>query len=159
MDILLGWLFCAIYILMTAMGIRLLHSHSPALLAVGLSFLGYLALLASAMLAFGTNSFWSISISYWFGCLCFLMVFGAVYKSISLRVLDQLALSSADRVHEKVLSDAYIKSESFDRRLDVILENGYAEKTVAGYSLLPKGQRLARIVKWFHRIFSIERSG
>lgn len=159
MDILLGWLFCVIYILTTALVVRVARSYSPALLAVGLSFLGYLALLVSALFALGTNSFWSISVSYWFGCLCFLMVFGAVYKSISLRVLDQISQSPTDRLDEAVLSGEYIKSDSFDRRLTVILENGYAEKTELGFSLLPKGQRLARIVRWFHRTFSIERSG
>jgi hypothetical protein len=100
-----------------------------------------------------------VSIVFWFTALLFLMAFGALYKSISLRILlDLLDRPGQAGLYSAILG-RYVAAESFESRLAVMQENGFAVLTPAGYALTDKGRRLARLVGALHRLFAIERSG
>ena len=89
----------------------------------------------------------------------FLMAFGALYKSISLRILlDLLDRPGHAGLYSAILA-RYVAAESFENRLTVMQENGFAVPTPAGYALTDKGRRLAGLVGVLHRLFAIERSG
>jgi hypothetical protein len=158
MDILIGFGGTIFHILFTAIIIR--HSsRSPALIVLIVGFICYTSLFFIPAATGLRHSFWSLSISYWFGSLSFLMVFGAIYKSVSLRMMLDLLDSPEHSLPEQDLLASYIKSTSFEDRLDVSLKSGLAEKSPEGYLLLPKGRMVARLVQGLHRAFAIKKSG
>jgi membrane-bound metal-dependent hydrolase YbcI (DUF457 family) len=77
------WLAVALALLRTM-------RRSPALIMTSSAILVYLALLAGAV-APVLIAFWPLSAAYWFLALCVLMPFGALYKSVSLRMLGDLS--------------------------------------------------------------------
>ena len=151
-----GFLF---YLAAVAVVLRLPWALPPARAAIGIALLAYAAAVAAAAV-FGRNAnFWSVSIVFWFATLLFLMAFGALYKSVSLRILlDLLGRPGHAGLYSAILA-RYVAAESFESRLTVMQENGFAVATPAGYALTDKGRRLARVVGALHRLFAIERSG
>ena len=120
--------------------------------------LAYVVLVAAAVVGRNVN-FWVVSIVFWFPTLAFLMGFGAVYKSISLRILLDLLLRPGHAEAYSAILARYVAAESFESRLDVMLKNDFAVLTSAGYSLTDKGRRLAGMVSTLQRLFAIQRSG
>jgi hypothetical protein len=158
MDILIGFGGAICHVLFTAIVLRQ-SRRSPALIALIVGFGCYACLFFIPDLTELRHSFWSMSISYWFGSLCFLMVFGAIYKSVSLKLMLDLLDIPKRRLLERDLLVGYIKGSTFEDRLVVALESGFAERLPEGYLLLPKGRRVARIVRGLQRAFAIDRSG
>ena len=118
-----------------------------------------MAVLAIAMLSGGVVMFWHLSATYWFLVLCFLMVFGAVYKSISLRILaDLLKQPTRSELYACILG-RYIEQESYMSRLEVMMSNGLAVRLPAGFQLTAKGRRIAAIIYTIQQAFNIQRSG
>lgn len=132
---------------------------SPAGVAIVSSVAVYLVLPALVLALGVPASFWALSISYWFVSVSFLMVFGAVYKSISLRMLLTLYERPGRSAPEEAIRAGYVEADSFENRLGVIVDSGFAEETEHGYVLLAKGRRVARIAAALQRVFAIERSG
>jgi hypothetical protein len=147
------------YLAAVAIILRLPGAVSPARAVMGMALLAYAAAVVAAAV-FGRNvNFWTMSIVFWFATLLFLMVFGALYKSVSLRILlDLLDRPGRAGLYSAILA-RYVAAESFESRLAVMQENGFAVPTPAGYALTDKGHRLARLVGALQRLFAIERSG
>jgi hypothetical protein len=138
--------------------IELKPARSPAALAVG----------AAAIYAaiFPLNSFMPISGNIWraFILFCFLtvsylMVFGAVYKSVSLRMLLDLLHAPSHRLAKKELNRKYIEQESFEGRINVMLSQGLADRRDGKLLLTAKGRRVARVTHGLQRTFGIHKSG
>jgi hypothetical protein len=148
-----------VYLAAVAIVLRLPWAFSPARAVIGVALLAYAAVLAAAAV-FGRNAnFWTVSIVFWFATLLFLMAFGALYKSVSLRILlDLLDRPGHTGLYSAILG-RYVAAESFESRLAVMQENGFAVRTPAGYALTDKGRRLAGLVGALHRLFAIKRSG
>lgn len=159
MDILFGWAGAGALIVFIALAVRLNRRRSPAALAVLGALVLYPATVAVAWALANGYSFWAISIAYWFAAIVVLMVFGAVYKSVSLRMMLHLLQSPARTTDTGTLIRDYIQDDSFERRLMVAEENGFAERTPSGFVLRAKGRRLAAIVNGVQRAFAIETSG
>jgi hypothetical protein len=103
--------------------------------------------------------FWPLSASYWFLTLCFLMAFGAIYKSISLRILlDLLDRPNRSESGEAILK-RYVQHESYRDRLRILVTDGLATREHAGFQLTRKGRRIAATARAVQRLFRIERSG
>jgi hypothetical protein len=149
----------AVYLAAVAIVLRLPWAFWPARAAIGIALLAYATVVAAAAL-FGRNAnFWTVSIVFWFATLLFLMAFGALYKSVSLRILLDLRDRPGHAGLYSAILGRYVAAESFESRLAVMQENGFAVLTPAGYVLTDKGHRLARLVGALHRLFAIERSG
>ena len=147
------------YLAAIAVVLRLPWALSPARAAIGIALLAYVAAVAAAAV-FGRNAnFWSVSIVFWFATLLFLMAFGALYKSLSLRILLDLLGRPGHAGHYSAILAHYVAAESFENRLMVMHESGFAVPTPAGYALTDKGRRLASVVGVLHQLFAIERSG
>jgi len=132
---------------------------SPAALAIVLSLVDYFLLLALVLLLDIRAAFWAVSIAYWFVAVSFLMLFGAVYKSVSLRMVLDLYERPGRSAPEDAIKAGYVEADSFEHRLGVMLEAGMAEQVAGGYSLLPKGMRVALVAAALQKAFAIERSG
>jgi hypothetical protein len=132
---------------------------SPARVAIGAAILAYAGTLAAAVFGGHGVNFWSLSVLFWFPSLVFLMGFGAIYKSISLRILLRLLERPGHAENYSAVLARYVESESFENRLKVMEVNGFAQRTAAGYALTEKGRRLAQTIERLQGIFAIEQSG
>ncbi len=139
--------------------LRVSHRTTPALVVTASALAVYGAMIVVAASLGRTVLFWPVSATYWFLAACFLMGFGAIYKSISLRILLDLLNrpGRADR-YEGILN-RYVQEESYQRRLSVLQEAGLAIRGTVGYEVTPKGRRLASIIDALQRLFKIESSG
>jgi hypothetical protein len=131
---------------------------SPAVAAVGTAVLVYAGAVVGASFSRNAN-FWIVSVAFWFPSLVFLMCFGAVYKSVSLRILLDLRARPGEMDRYSAVLARYVMTESFESRLHVMDENGLAIQTSSGYALTDKGRRLAKLASALQRLFAIERSG
>ncbi len=147
------------YLVLTACLLRLLQRKAPALVVITASILVYLAILVVVMLSDWVVMFWYLTATYWFLVLCFLVMFGAVYKSISLRILfDLLNRPARSDLYARIL-ERYIRQESYMSRLQVMMSDGLAVQLPAGFQLTEKGYRIAAIVHAIQQAFNIQRSG
>ncbi len=91
--------------------------------------------------------------------LCFLMAFGGIYKSISLRILLDL-LNRPNRCdrYETILN-RYVERESYQGRLRILIGDGLATRVPAGFQLTRKGRRIAAAAHALQRLFKIGTSG
>jgi hypothetical protein len=150
-----GALGFLLYLAAVPLLLRLRSRSEPATVVLAAAFALWL-LTPVGILALGQRvNFWAFSISYWFLVLCFLMAFGAIYKSISLRVVAHLwkRPDSRDALAREVLE------ASFHERLAIAVAKGYAERSGERLALTEKGRRIARRVRWLQQVYRIERSG
>jgi hypothetical protein len=149
----------ALYLAAIAVALRQVPALSPACITVGTALLAYACILCLVAVSPVRANFWILSVTFWFPTLVFLMGFGAVYKSISLRMLlDLRQWPLHTEMHSTVLA-RYVVAESFERRLEVMRENRLAVRGPAGYMLTGRGGVLAAVIIALQRLFAIERSG
>jgi hypothetical protein len=148
-------------VLWLAVALALLRTmrHSPALTMTGSATLVYFAVLAAALVAPVRIAFWPFSAAYAFLALCVLMPFGALYKSVSLRMLGDLSRTAGQALPEQQLLARYIEEDSFGRRVDILLAQGYAEREAGKLRLSAKGRRIAAGIHVLQRAFAIRTSG
>src|SRR5205823_13309236 len=103
--------------------------------------------------------FWALSAAYWFLVLSFLMVFGAIYKSISLRILLDLLERPQHRDSYEAILDRYVVHESYRDRTRILIAHGLATFGDPGLHLTRRGQRIAVGVSQLQRFFKIKESG
>jgi hypothetical protein len=120
---------------------------------------GYPAALAVAVLGWPRPSLWAVSATYAVTVLTFLMAFGAIYKSVSLRILADLSRRPGWRESRRDLLARYIERESYRSRLAVLTDEGLAVRDAAGFQLTGKGRRLARLARGLQKAWRIDRSG
>lgn len=139
--------------------LRTLARWTPTLIVTATSVGTYLAVVGVAGGIGRRVPFWPLSASYWFLTLCFAMAFGAIYKSISLRILlDLLHRPGRSDTHEAILK-RYVQQESYHERVRILVANGMATRERTGFQLTRKGRRLAAAVHTVQMFFRIERSG
>jgi hypothetical protein len=150
--------FCA-YVLLILILLRLFHKTEATFVVLSAGLVAY-GLAIGIFVALGdTINFWVFSSSYWFLVLCFLMAFGAVYKSLSLRMLLTL-LERPEHEHSvEAFRNEYIFGDSFAGRLQLIVNQGLAAKEGDRLSLTRRGKAWAYRVVKLQRTFGIMRSG
>jgi hypothetical protein len=155
----LGALAFAVYLGLALVAVRVARGTSPAALVVGLLPLGWALGPAAALSGGEALLFWPFSATYAFLSLSFLLAFGAVYKSVSLRILADLLSrpGRADR-YDTVVS-RYLVAESYRGRVEILTDQGFATRGPAGLRLTRKGWRLAHGVRAIQTAWKIERSG
>lgn len=148
-----------VYFAAVATLLRVVHGIAPALTVITASILIYGGMLAVVMGSGWTVLFWPLSATYWFLALSFLMAFGAIYKSISLRILlDLLNRSGRSASYEAILA-RYVEDESYATRLKALASSGWAIRTPIGIQLTDTGRRIAATMHAVQNLFKIERSG
>lgn len=106
-----------------------------------------------------TVNFWVYGTGYWFCSLCFLVAFGAIYKSLSLRILlDISERPGRTDSYERIFAQ-YVGRESFENRLQVIERNGLAVCSGCRFSLTACGKRLIGAIRAVQRTFGISKRG
>jgi hypothetical protein len=106
-----------------------------------------------------TIEFFLFSATYWFLTANFLLAFGAIYKSISLKILlDLLEQPKRTESYEAILA-RYIFKESFENRLEVMRRAELATARDGNYELTEKGRAMASYISLLQRIFAIKQTG
>jgi hypothetical protein len=147
------------YLLLVFIGLRALRGVAASAVVTGASVIVYFGTVAAATVFGSVVRFWPLSATYWFLALCFLMVFGAIYKSISLRILlDLLRRPHGTDRYDAVLG-RYIEGDSYPNRLQVMVDSGLAVRDSRELRLTDKGRRLAAAVARLQALYKIERSG
>jgi hypothetical protein len=147
------------YVAALAVMLRRRGRAAPALVAIGVALLAYVVMLVAAVGVNRPVNFWEISAIFWFPTMVFLMAFGALYKSVSLRILVDLLDAPGNAELGSTILQRYIATESFQARLALMLENKWTIRSSAGYALTRTGRRLARLAAVSQRMFAIQRSG
>jgi hypothetical protein len=147
------------YVAVLATALRLGRGTSPAVVVIAAALLAYVAMLMAATGFNRSVNFWVTSTLFWFPTMIVLMGFGALYKSVSLRILLDLLARPGHAEPYSAILQRYIAAESFENRLTVILESKWAIPTSAGYALTARGRRAASIVAALQGMFAIRRSG
>jgi hypothetical protein len=146
------------YLAATAVALRVFHTAAPPALVIALAIVVYVLVIALVPIAVAVN-FWTVSAAYWFGVLCFLIAFGALYKSISIRILIDLLGQPHRRDEHQAVLDRYILRQSYEDRARLLIAEGFAAASAGGLALTPRGRRIAATVAWLHRVYNIAESG
>lgn len=154
-----GWWGFVAYVLSLTVLLRLVRGAGPTLVVLAAAIaIGVLAIAVSAGLGQRVN-FWGFAASYGFFTLTFLMGFGAIYKSISLRILLDLSnRPGRAELYDRVL-DRFIVQESFRNRLAVIEEQQFAARIGGCFALTRRGRRLACAIAMIQKFYRVGRSG
>ena len=158
-----GFIFAAgafgTYVLVVMAGLRVARRIEPALLVVASAIAVWLFSLAVLAIAGSEFNFWVFMAGYWFLATSMLMAFGAIYKSLSLRILMDLH-AQPDRVddYNRIFS-RYLVQDSYENRLGVIRDKGFVELRAGRYELTSRGRRLANSVRTVQLWFGISGSG
>jgi len=154
-----GSMWFMLYAFATLIAIRLSPIRSPAVLVVILACLFTIASAPAGALAPVEANYWRALAVFLFLTLSHLMIFGATYKSISLRILLDLFLAPSGRLPAELVFSRYIEQESFTARIQVMIAQGLASHSRHGITLTPRGRRLAAAVGLLQRLYGIEKSG
>jgi len=149
----------AIYIGIVLLALRLFHRIEAALLVVILAIAVFFLGLTMFVFVGQTVNFWVFATGYWFLTTCFLMLFGAIYKSISLRILLELFKKPSRMDSYQDVFTRFVVNDSFQNRLNLINDKKLASFENDGYVLTPKGTRIAKFARALQLAFGITRSG
>lgn len=154
-----GALAFAAYVVAVLVLLRLARRTEPALVTVAAAFGICLLALPVFVLAGQRLNLWVYLVSYWFLATSFLMAFGAVYKSLSLRILMDLLDKPGRSDDYQDIFSRYLVQDSYQNRLGVIVDKGLVTLHGGRYELSERGHRLARNVRAVQLWFGITRSG
>lgn len=120
-----------------------------------------LAAFAIGLWLFGPDrdAFWSFTALYGFLFMAFLQAFAVIYKSISLRMLVEIAglpqrSLAVDEAHRTLVVDG-----AYARRLAGLEKGGLLRRDGDKIHMTEKGRSTARRIAALQRFFGIERSG
>jgi hypothetical protein len=139
--------------------VRALPRHSPASIAVGSAVLFFALSLPLGLLLPISANYWRALALFGFLTIACLMVFGAVYKSISLRMLLELSRAPARRMPASQLLHRYVERESFEARVRTMIDQGLAVEVESGIALTANGRQLAAATQRVQTFYGIDVSG
>jgi hypothetical protein len=153
-----GLLGFVVYLVAVPLLLRLRPGAEPATVVLAVALALWLVSLVALLAAGQRVNFWAFSISYSFLVLCFLMAFGAVYKSISLRVVAYLYRSPNHSASPQAL-ERDILERSYQERLAILADRRYADRAEDRLTLTRSGERVASWAGCLQTAFRITRSG
>ena len=117
--------------------------------------------MASVLLGLATVQqfqYWNAASLFSFGAMLYVFAFGAVYKSVSLEILLDLAQRPE---HTAALSDIVDRKvpEIFRGRTDILVSGGQVERTGACFAVTPAGRAVAYRIAQVRRAFAIGDTG
>jgi hypothetical protein len=157
--VLLGVITFLGYFIAVAIALRTITRPAPSLLVLGFAVFGYFIALGIALLVPVQLSFWTITGIYSFLTLSFLMAFGAIYKSISLRILLDLLRSQGRASTYDAIMSHYVRNESYNTRLEILGTAGFATNIDGKFVLTSKGRMLGIIACAIQKFFNMRTSG
>jgi hypothetical protein len=149
----------AVYVIAALVMLRVARRVEPALVVVALAPLAWVAAIPLLLMLGKRFNFWVFTASYCFLTLGFQMAFGAVYKSLSLRILTNMLQQPGRADSYEAIFSRYLVEDSYQNRLAVTQEKGLVKLQDGHYELTESGRKLASRTQAVQRVFGILRSG
>ena len=162
LSLLIGVLAVVLFVLISApmqmLAQRLSPSTSPVVILAAAAVIAHLTISVLAARLEPSFQYWTAASVFCFGAIVYVQVFGAVFKSISLRILLDLTRRPGGRIDLDEISLQQIP-HIFAERCDILIETGMVAHDHDGFVPTAAGRKLARRVAWFRRLFGIGDSG
>jgi hypothetical protein len=156
--LLIGLLCFAAHVGVTLVWLRLPGRMSPvarhAVSALATHILG----LVIAVYLVEEFAYWPAAAVNAFGVVCCLFAFSAVYKSVSLRVLTELARAPGRSLAMETITAEHVQPE-FEARISVLVKMGCAAETPEGFVATAKGKDAASRIQAVQGVCGINASG
>lgn len=149
----------ALYLLALRVALRAWAGTPPAVLGIACALAVYVAVVVAAAIVRPPLVLWDMTVPYAFLVVAFLMLFGAVYKSVSLRLMCELLERPGRGDAYEAILGRYIARDSFGDRAAILVALEWAERHDGRLALTRKGRRIARGMRALQRLFNIEKSG
>lgn len=149
--------FCA-HLVLTLVLLRLPGRTSPVARHAASALVTHVLGVALAAAWLGPFPYWPVAAVSGFGAVCWLFAFSAVYKSVSLRILIQLARKHDHSLPLAAITEDYVWPE-FTARCDVLISMGCATPAETGYEITAKGKQTARRIEAIQQACGIQESG
>lgn len=153
-----GGLAVTAFLVLVQLAARLAPKAAPVAVYFGTGMAVHLGATAIAAASLPAFSYWHAAALYWFGFMAYLFVFGAIYKSISLKILRALWQAPGHALAVAEITGGVVLP-SFTDRVQVLLDGGLIEATPEGYRITAQGQKIAGRIAAVHRFFGIDRCG
>lgn len=152
--------FFMIYLLTIIISLRLFKNISPTIQVCSFPILIYCLGLTVIVILKVKILFFLFSSLYWFLTISLLMVFGAVYKSISLRMmLNLLKKPNKAELYEIVLKKD-IENKSYLERVNILQKKNWIKPSKnQTFVLTERGRFFAKSIGLLQALFSIKESG
>jgi hypothetical protein len=151
-------LFVAISPALQLLGRRTMPTVSPVVILAFAFFMAHaLSSLLGAALIY-PFAYWNAAAVFCFGVMSYIFVFGAVYKSISLRLLLDLSRRPGRTIEFSDISDRQIP-EIFIERSAILIEGGLVNADGDTFLPTPAGRKLAARIARVRRLFAIGDTG
>lgn len=102
--------------------------------------------------------YWNAASIFSFGVMSYIFAFGAVYKSVSLEILLDVAERPAGEAPLSDIVEHQIPG-IFRGRTNILVDSGLAERTGYGFEATAAGRRLAGRIARLRRAFAIGDTG
>jgi predicted transcriptional regulator len=102
--------------------------------------------------------FWPAASIFYGGVIAWLYAFSAVYKSISLGILQALHAAPERRVTIDSVALNFALPR-FAERIDLLVEGGLVTRTESGYAITPQGLKAVHRLQLIQRIFAVSGKG
>jgi hypothetical protein len=157
-----GFLFAAIHALAVGVCLRVVHGPAPVLVHL-LCAIAIGATLPVTLLIFAARSqialpLWPAASIFYGGVIGWLYAFSAVYKSISLGILQVLHAAPGGGVALEYIARNFALPR-FAERVDLLVAGGLAAKTEGGYTITPEGVRQVQRLQRIQRVFAVSGKG
>lgn len=130
----------------------------PVMILAATAILSHLASVVLGIAYVPQFQYWNAASVFSFGVMSYIFAFGAVYKSVSLEIL----LDVAERPRrEAPLADIVERQVPgiFRGRTDILVDSGLAERTSSGFVATAAGSKLAGRIAQLRRAFAIGDTG
>jgi hypothetical protein len=148
----------AVYALAALVALRLPGRWSPVARKVVLALLVHVGATGVALRMYGSLPYWHGAAVYWCGFVLSLFLYSAVYKSISLTILADLAKRADHGLSLHDITTAHVWP-SFVARARILVAAGYVAEAAGAFRATDAGRRLARRVAVVQRLFGVRQSG
>lgn len=90
--------------------------------------------------------------------LCYFHLYVGTYRSLSMRILGELARAGGAMTFEE-LDRAYSKEFMFSSRLDILVQHGWFSCINGRYVSTPKGQLFAKLIIALRKLYGVSQAG
>jgi hypothetical protein len=146
----------AVYLCVIAVGLRLRRQRAALLLLMGCAVLVFGLMLAFAP-TLTIDNYWQFASLFGCGVAMVVFLYGAVLKSLSLRMLIMIADDSSESITSARLASDVIRAE-FAGRISMLEGRQFIRRVGTGYALTPLGQLTTARIRRLQSALNIEAS-
>jgi len=151
-------LFVALAPAMVSSAQRAGLSTPPAILLVLAAVIAHGLSVALGAMSVAQFQYWNAASIFGFGVMSYVFAFGAVYKSVSLEILLDVAQRPEHRAPLADIVDRLVP-DIFRRRADILVDGGQVERIGASFAVTTKGRAFAGKLARIRRAFAVGDSG